>query len=864
MPSTAATIVSYAGSALGWIGANAGAISTVGQIAQIGLSAYRAQNAELDRGDFASSFESQASQLSEQIKQPITSRRVTYGRTRLAGAITALETQNDNTDLHFFSTLCEGPIQSFERFYVDGERVLLNDEGWVRSGKYKNLIRIRAHRGTKNQTPDGKAMQEMDTVGPNFKGKGVAYVYVKAKFDREVFNSIPEIQAEIKGRNTIWDPRVSEDNADERIGYTNNPALCVANYLMDNKVGLQEDRDSIDTERLKTAANICDEQVELKDGSFQRRYRCNGVLNTSNKVKKNLSNLLSSMVGKVVWSNGSWNIFAGGYTAPSISFDEDDRIGSMSVQGQAPADQRYNGVKGVFRSKNEGYQPTDFPSVSRDKWLADDDGVRRWKDIDLPFTSDPVRAQRIGLVHLERSRRMVSTTWPMKMTALKALTGETVELSDKELGWDKKPFRTESMSVMPGGSEGEDGEAGLGFELSLTETESGIYDWIKDEEKDTSSGTPPSAKAENPSAPSNVTLSSGTDQVIRQSDGELLSIIKIEWGEPKTRRVRGSVQATKSTIQGSMAALPDDLVILRGNVQAGDAKVFGIESGRRIVGSIESQDSTVSGSITPVYATSSISGSVQAVYATARGIKTKIHGIASSQDATTTGSISHSYTTASITGTVQPINADVQGIEERNLVSVAGSYHIQWREKQKFENSRVWPNEKRVDGKSREALTSAVKANQVYQVRIRKVLDSGFSSPWVQKEITAANIPPSSKTAVDADDIIIAGDDSTDKQTSTAGEIANVAEKFLYTESGSVNLSDTNDSQTVSLSRDYTVGIASVQNKIFPTDSSDNEFTATVEFDASSDEVIIRGGINVSSWSASVDWAFFGWSNDTS
>lgn len=854
MPSTASAIVTAVAEGISALSAGQ-IIAAAAELASIGLSYYRTQSAELDRGDFSSAFESQASKLSKQIKQPVVSRRVVYGRTRLSGAITTIETQNDNTDLHYFLTLCDGPIEEFERFFVNGERVFLNSKGWVKGGKYSNLIRIRSHKGSLNQTADGVAIQEMDTVDSSFRGRGIAYLYIKAKFDREVFSSIPEIQARIKGRNTIWDPR------DGSVGYTNNSALCTANYLMDNQVGLQENRDSIDTERLITAANVCDESVELEDGSFQSRYRANGVLNAGNKVKKNLSNLLSSMAGRASWSNGSWNIFAGSYSTPSVSLDEGDRMGGITVQGQAPAEERYNGVRGVFRSKNEGYQPTDFPFVSRDKWLADDDGVRRWKDIDLPFTSDPVRAQRIALVHLERARRMVSTTWNLKMTALKALTGETVELSDNELGWDKKPFRTEEISFKPSGDA--DKGPGISVQANFKETESSIYDWIKSEEKSTPSGNTKAPDAARPTAPTNVTLTSGSDEVLRQADGELVSVIRLTWDELKRRNVRGSVQAQTATVQGSLDHKPDGLAIIRGTVKAQDARVFGIESEARLIGDVRAQDASLSGSLSSAYDVRSISGSVQAQSPILTGLKANLDGSVQAQDATVSGSISPIYNTSTISGTVQPIDAGVQGIKERNLVSVAGNYHIQWREKDKYENSRVWPNEKRVDGENREAITSPVKAGQVYQVRLRKVLDSGFASKWVQKEVTSADPSPSSKNVVDADDIIVAGDKDADRQVTTASDIAKLADGFLYTESGTVTFtaSTTPITKTVSLSRSYSSGIASLQSLGAPGSTSDIG-TVVVDFDENNNDVVITyHSTETPNNSFDVDWEFFGWSN---
>ena len=727
---TAGAIIS--GALSGAAAGSAAGLGTAGIIATAaigaGLSYYRVESAELDRGDFQSSFEQQSSNLTKQIKQPVTSRRVVYGKTRLSGAITMMETQNNNMDLHYFLTICEGPIEGFQKFFVFDEQVKLNSEGWVKSGKYKDLIRIRVHNGERNQRADALAVQETDTVDRGFRGRGVAYMYIKAKFDRKVFDEFPDISTVVKGRNDIWDPRDGNEK------YTDNSALCTADYLLDDKVGLQADRDEIDQSRLKTAANVCNENVQLDGGDTHDRYETNGVLNTSNKVRKNISNLLSSMAGRMTWANGQWKIFAGTYNTPDVSLDESDRAGDIEVQGQVPADQRFNGVRGVYRAEKKSYQPTDFPAVSKDVYLENDGNIRRWKDIDLPFTANSARAQRIAQIHLERARQQISTTWSLKLQALDTLSGETIELSDDHLGWNNKTFRVESVQVEQGGGsgEGEDVPA-LTLQSHFRETDTSVYDWSSEDEQPESISSPSSSgDISNVSEPTNVTLDSGADELLRQADGELISRIRITWDDPRTRILGGSVQAQSAFANGSMSTGLGTSNIT-GTAQAQDSKVFGITGDRRIIGTVQAQSATTSGSISRVLSTRSISGSVQAV------------------------------------------DARVQGIEERSLAKEDGGYTIQWRRKDAFENTSVWPNQKQVEASKREAFTTSLSAGKTYQVRIRKFLNLGFVSDWVQKEVTSVDQPPAAKTAGKTDDIIVAGDKDTDKTKSQAEEVASTA-----------------------------------------------------------------------------------------
>lgn len=716
-------------------GASAGAavgLGTTGIIATAaigaGLSYYRVESAEMDRDDFSSSFEQQSSGFTKQLKQPITSRRVVYGRTRVSGAITMMETQNDNMDLHYFLTVAEGPIEGFEQFFVFNEEVKLDSEGWVKSGKYEDLIRIRVHNGERTQRADSAAVQETDTVDRGFRGQGVAYMYIKAKFDRKVFDEFPEVSAVVKGKNDIWDPRDGKEK------YTDNPALCLADYMLDEKVGLQADRAEIDNSRLKTAANVCNENVQLDSGDTQDRYEANGVLDTANKVRKNVSNLLSSMAGRMTWANGQWKIFAGTFQTPDVSLDEGDRAGSVEVQGQTPADQRYNGVRGVYRAETKNYQPTDFPAVTKKEYLDEDDNIRRWKDIDLPFTANSARAQRIAQIHLERARQQISTTWSLKLQALDALSGETIELSDDHLGWNKKNFRVESVEVEQSGSGGENESApALTLNSKFRETDTTVYEWAAEDEQPESISSPQSSgDISNVSEPTNVTLDSGTDELLRQSDGEIISRIRITWDDPKIRQVRGSVQSGDASADGSLSTALGTSNIT-GTAEPDSSKVFGITSDRRIIGTLQPDN------------------------------------------ATTSGSVSAPLPTRSITGSVQPVDARTQGIEERSLGREDGGYTIQWRRKDAFKNTSVWPNQKTVQSSKREAFTTSLSAGKVYQVRIRKFLNAGFVSEWVQKEVTSVDEGLNSTSPTKSDDVIIPGDKDSNKTRAQSEEVASTA-----------------------------------------------------------------------------------------
>src|SRR6202044_644308 len=81
--------------------------------------------------------------------------------------------------------------------------------------------------------------------------------------------------------------------------------------------------------------------------------------------------------------------------------------GPIRWKSSVTINNRYNGVKGTYISPTNNWQASDFPRYAQDVWhgyndgnppeydvnLDNDEGQRRWKDIQLPFTISSDTAQ---------------------------------------------------------------------------------------------------------------------------------------------------------------------------------------------------------------------------------------------------------------------------------------------------------------------------------------------------------------------------------------------------------------------------------------------------------------------------------------
>lgn len=161
--------------------------------------------------------------------------------------------------------------------------------------------------------------------------KGRTYVAIKLTYDSNIFNGLPEISFVVRGKNDIFDPRTNTR------GYTNNAALCIADYLNHPLFGFSANYGTeIPTDMLIAAANVCDEQVQLALGGTESRYTCNGAFDVSVKRGEVLQNLLTSCAGRLTYVGGQFNIQPAAWTGPVTDVNADGSSGAnmlMSADG---------------------------------------------------------------------------------------------------------------------------------------------------------------------------------------------------------------------------------------------------------------------------------------------------------------------------------------------------------------------------------------------------------------------------------------------------------------------------------------------------------------------------------------------------
>ena len=403
-------------------------------------------------------------------RNPIASRTLIYGQVKTSGAIVFMETANKDKDLHYCVTLSSNELTAVDEVYFNDQLVNsnLSDNVQVAVGgstpDYSSVAKITAHFGSPNQVADANLVSETSaTVDHKF--RGIAYIYAKCTYDQSKFGGgTPNISAVVKG-TAVYDPRTSTT------AYSNNAALCIRDYLMNTTYGLGATSAEINDAAFITAANICDENVTLADGSTEKRYTINGIVDTAKSPAEILDDMMTACQGSLYYSNGKWHLKVGAYITPTVTLDEDDVVGAISIQTRNSGQDQFNAVKGVFVSPDSNWQPTDFPEVTSTVFETEDGGERKYVDINMPFTTSPTMAQRIAKTSLYRNREQLVVSMACKLTAFQFEIGDTVMINNTRMGFVNKPFEVVAWNFEM------DNSGSVVVNLVLKETSAAIYQW---------------------------------------------------------------------------------------------------------------------------------------------------------------------------------------------------------------------------------------------------------------------------------------------------------------------------------------------------------------------------------------------------
>lgn len=403
-------------------------------------------------------------------------RTLIYGATRVSGLLVFQQTSgNKNQYLWYVLAIAGHQLDAMTDVWFDSVNIptasIDGTTGAISTGKYAGFANIWKHTGTDGQTVDTNLNAAFSGVwDSNHRGRSVAYLVIRLQQDSTTFpTGAPQnFFISVKGKR-LYDPRLDSTNGGSGAQrftdattwtFSANTALAAADYITGgsnvydvatpvNILGMGESTSRIDWALVANAANICDQTPSIPGSTTQIRYKLAGALSSGDTHATNLSKIVATMAGQVIYRGGKYRIFAAAYDAPTLTFTDSDLIGDgyeILAPGRANL---YNSVSPIYVDPNRNYQQVNSAINTSSTYITADGERIPPKSIDLTMVDDEYRAQRIGALTLAQSRNLISAVLHFGINGFKLASWDTFNLTLIEPAWVNKVFRCVDWQFSP-------------------------------------------------------------------------------------------------------------------------------------------------------------------------------------------------------------------------------------------------------------------------------------------------------------------------------------------------------------------------------------------------------------------------------
>lgn len=364
-------------------------------------------------------------------------------------------------------------------------------------------VRVKMHLGAPGEAADATLISESGGKwSASSKLSGFCYTYIRLDLNqREFQGGLPNIEVLVRGAK-IYDPRT------DTTAWSQNPALVLYDYLRCDFCAVPEA--DIPVADVITAADVCDETI-----SIGARYTFNGTVTSEQSQPTIIGQIARSMAGGI--DSTTWSMWAGKYVAPTLTLEQSDIVGAIAITPGLSDAEICNGVTARFITSENDYAPTDMQPYVNATYLAAD-GRQLFQNMEFPFTDETQRCHNLARIYVEDQRNSFTIKAVFSLKAWDTRIGQRVALNSVFFGMTAKVFRVVGKTYNPSGS----------VELLLKEDAPEIWDEADAVVLDAT----PNSGLPNPfniPAPASLTLASGTDTLLRQADGTIVSCIRVTW-----------------------------------------------------------------------------------------------------------------------------------------------------------------------------------------------------------------------------------------------------------------------------------------------------------------------------------------------
>ena len=307
--------------------------------------------------------------------------------------------------------------------------------------------------------------------------------------------------------------------------FSDNPVLCIRDYLKDTIYGMQVEDAEINDTNFIAGANTCDETVSVTNPSgTEKRFTCNGAFQLSKSPKVIIENFLTTLGGFLIYSNGEFKIIPSSYISPTVTLNESNLRSGISINSRVSKKELFNAVKGLYSEPANDFQPQNYPILTNSSFESEDNNERIYAEFDYPFTNSSRMCQRLSKIQLLKVRQQISFSASFDMGAFDLDVGDTVNITNARMGFTNKTFQVLEWGFSIDASDGN-----LQITANFKEIASAVYDFATSDYSTISSGKATNLpKSTSVSAPTAITL---TDELVSYNDGTVIVKMVIELTE---------------------------------------------------------------------------------------------------------------------------------------------------------------------------------------------------------------------------------------------------------------------------------------------------------------------------------------------
>lgn len=438
---------------------------------------------------------------------------VVYGTRRVGGTRVFISTKDvsggdENEYLYIALVVSEGEVESITNLKFDD--IDASDP------RFNDLIDYNVHLGTDTQAADS-LLQEAPDWTSSHQLKGVAYIALRLKYDQDAWNGIPNITAVVQGRK-LYDPRT------QQTVFSNNPALCLYDYLTNTRYGKGLLPSVIDLPAFNTAANECDqfEVTPYSGGSDIKIFQCNYVVKPEEKIIDNVRDILASCRGFLPFSNGKYSLKIDSASSSVKTFNTDNIIGGINIKGgDKSTTQNRNMVK--FANADIDYQPDqaaypDPGSTEDTTYLEENNDERLQETVELKACTDYYIARDFARIITERSRNHLRVTFQTDSSGLELNIADVITVNHPTPDWGDKLFQVEEITL----------NADMTANILAVEYDPSIYAY----DESAVQKTYPDTNLPNPFSVSPPTNLTSTNSTSVSGDGSVIPSLTFNWTAP--------------------------------------------------------------------------------------------------------------------------------------------------------------------------------------------------------------------------------------------------------------------------------------------------------------------------------------------